>query len=225
MSTYSNEDFERIGAAIGVSPPAVAEYRNQFEAAAAWYRSDCRTPQRVPPSNIKRQAKLIAAAAKKLIRHLEIYDYRNAPQGPPNLAVLEALVLAEEGSEADVIWATERVGHLVAVFEGIAAAEELERRGRAAADDAATIGRLTTPHGRRGDPVVNAWIAEMMPIYKALTGKVPRISVNDRREPTGPFLRFLKAASKPLEVDGEPLAFGAVREKSRAMAKRSSQQK
>jgi len=68
MSTYSNEDFERIGAAIGVSPPAVAEYRNQFEAAAAWYRSDCRTPQRVPPSNIKRQAKLIAAAAKKLKR-------------------------------------------------------------------------------------------------------------------------------------------------------------
>ena len=97
MPTYSDGDFERIGAAIVVSPHAVAEYRNQFEAAAAWYRSDCKTPRRVPPSTITRQAKLISAAAKKLLRHLEIYDYRNAPKGPPDLALLEALALAEGG--------------------------------------------------------------------------------------------------------------------------------
>jgi hypothetical protein len=38
-------------------------------------------------------------------------------------------------------------------------------------------------------------------------------------------LRFLKEASKPLEIYGEPLAFGAVREKARAIVKRASRQK
>ena len=225
VPTYSNEDFERIGAAIGVSLHAVAEYRNQFEAAAVWYRADCRSPRRVPPSTIIRQAKLIAAAAKKLLRHLEIYDFRNAAEGPPDLSLLEALALAEEGSETDVVRAAERVGCLVPIFEGIAAARELERRGRTAATDAATLGRLTTLRGRRGNPTVRSWMADMMPIYKTLTGKDPRISVNRRGEPTGPFLRFLRAASKPLEIDGEPLDFGAVREKARAIVRHASRQK
>jgi hypothetical protein len=166
VSTYATEDFKRIAAAIEVRVDAVIQYRNQFEAAAVWYRADSRSPERVPPSTIKRQAKLIAHAAKKLLRHLEVYDYRKAPEGPPDLALLEALALAEDGSEADVISATQRVGRLVMIFEGIDATQELERRARAAASDATSISRLTSLRGRRGSYPVNAWIAEMMPIYK-----------------------------------------------------------
>ena len=225
VPTYSTEDFEHIAVAIGVEVLDVIPYRNAFEAAATWYRADCNTPRRVPPSTIKRQARLIAAAAKKLLRHLEIYDYRNAPEGPRDLALLEALASAEDGADDDVLRASERVARLVEIFDGIDAAQELRRLGGEAANDAAPIGRLTTLRGRRGNPAVNSWVAEMMPIYKALTGKDPRISVNARREPTGPFLRFLKAASKPLEVDGKPLPFGAVREKARALVKRASRQK
>jgi hypothetical protein len=225
VSTYSTRDFECIATAIGVNPGRVEDYRNQFEAAARWYRSDCRTPRRVPPSTIKRQARLIAAAAKKLLRHLEIYDYRNAPEGPPDWALLEALASAEDGTEDNVIRATERVGRLAEIFDGIAAAQELERRGRKAANDATKIGKLTTLPGRRGSYALNDWMAEMMPIYKALTGKSPRISVTARGKPSGPFLRFLQAASKPLEVDGKPLPFEAVREKARALVKRASRQK
>jgi hypothetical protein len=51
------------------------------------------------------------------------------------------------------------------------------------------------------------------------------MSVNALGKPTGPFRRFLQAASKPLEVDGEPLPFGAVREKARALVKRAARQK
>ena len=108
MPTYSSEDFERIAAAIGVDPRGVARCLDEFEAAAAWYRSDCRTPRRVPPSTLERQAKQIAAAARRLLRHLEIYDYRNAHEGPSDLALLEALALAEDGSEAEAIQQTER---------------------------------------------------------------------------------------------------------------------
>ena len=225
MPTYSPEDFELIAAAIDMSPRAVADYRNRFEAAAEWYRSDCRSPRRVPPSTIMHQAGLIAAAAKRLLRHLEIYDYRKVSEGPRDLALLDALSLADDGIEDEVIRAAERVGRLAEIFDGIDAAEELERRGLAAADDASQTGRLTTLRGRRGNPAVNAWIAEMMPIYKALTKKEPRVSVNALGKPTGPFSRFLQAASKPLEIDGNPLAFGSAREKTRAIVKRASQHK
>ena len=225
MPTYSPEDFELIAAAIDVSPRAVADYRNRFEAAAEWYRSDCRSPRRVRPSTIKHQAGLIAAVAKRLLRHLEIYDYRKASEGPRDLALLDALSLAEDGMEENVIRATERVGRLVEIFDGIDATDELKRRGLAAADDASQTSRLTTLRGRRGNPAVNSWMTEMMPIYRALAGKDPRISVNAYGKSTGPFLRFLKAASKPLEVDGNPLALGSAREKARAIVKRASRQK
>jgi uncharacterized protein YndB with AHSA1/START domain len=66
------QDLEGLGAAVGVSPLAIADCHNQFEAAAAWYRSDCRSPHRVPPSILKRQAEQIAAAAKRLLGHLEL---------------------------------------------------------------------------------------------------------------------------------------------------------
>ena len=224
VPTYSNEDFERIAAAIGVSPLAVADYSNQFEATAVWYRSDCRSPRRVPPSTIKRQAEGIAAAAKRLLWHLEIYDSRNATEGPRDLALLEALALADDGVEENVIRASERVACLVAIFDGIDAAQELERRARAATNDATQRAKRTTPRGRRGNPALRAWIAEMKPIYKKLTGKNPRISVDARGKPTGPFWRFLKAASRPLGIDGKELASG-VRDQTRARAKRGSLQK
>ena len=209
---------------LGASPLAVADCRNQFEAAAAWYRADCRSSRRVPPSTIKRQANGIAAAAKRLLRHLEIYDSCNAAEGPRDVALLEALALADDGIEENVIGASERVARLVAIFEGIAAAQELERRGRQAATDAATIGKLTTLHGRQGNPALRAWIAEMMPIYKKLTGKEPRVSIDDRGKATGPFWRFLEAVSQPLDIDKEELASG-VREKTRASVRRASLQK
>jgi hypothetical protein len=149
VPTYSTEDFEHIAVAIGVEVRDVIRYRNTFEAAATWYRADCRRPRRVPPSTIKRQAMLIAAAAKKLLRRLEIYDYRNAPEGPQDLALLEALASAEDGAEDDVLRASERVARLVGIFDGIDAAQELQRCGGKAANDAAQIGRLTTLRGRR----------------------------------------------------------------------------
>jgi hypothetical protein len=183
----------------------------------------------VPPSTIKRQARLIAAAAKKLLRHLEIYDYRNAAEGPQDLALLDALACAEDGTENYVIRATERVGRLAEIFDGIDATQELERRGRKAADDAANIGRLTTLVGRRGEDAVNAWIAEMMGLYKTLTGNEPRISRvasgPNRGKPSGPFFRFLEAARRPVEFEGKPLRLRAVPERVRAIRARARRKK
>ena len=102
-------------------------------------------------------------------------------------------------------------------FDSIDAARELERPARKAAEDAARIGELIVPKGRHGQPAVNNWIAELMPIYQKITGKDPRASViatgPRRGKATGPFIRFLEAASKPLEAEGEPLCVESFRER------------
>jgi hypothetical protein len=68
---YSDHDFRQIAASIGVCASRICQHRHSFESAATWYRSDLRAPNRVPPSTIKRRARLIVAAARKLLQHLQ----------------------------------------------------------------------------------------------------------------------------------------------------------
>ena len=232
MATYSKENFERIAAAIGKDVADVMQHEKSFEAAAHWYRQDCRAPKapsRVAPSNMSKRMTQIANAARKLLRHLEVCDPRQAPDGPGAIALLESLASADDGTEDDVIRATARVGRLVEIFDSIDAARELERRGRKAAEDAVRMGELIVPKGRHGKPAVNNWIAEMMSIYKKITGKEPRASVvavgPDRGKPTGPLIRFLETASKPLGSENNPLCIESLRERVRAILTDASRQK
>jgi hypothetical protein len=84
-------------------------------------------------------------------------------------------------------------------------------------DDAKRRARLNTLRGRRSNAPLRAWVAEMKPIYKKLTGKNPRISVDACGKPAGPFWRFLKVASLPLAIDGKKLASG-VRDQTSSLA-------
>ena len=229
MSTYSDQDFERIAETIGKSPALVANDASRFEAAAAWYRSYCRAPKGILLADIAKRVQQIANAARKLLRQLEIYDYRKAPDGPGDIALLEVLAPDENGTEDDIIRSTAQIGRLVEIFDAIDAARHLEDRGRKAAEDAKHLSRLISVKGRRGDYAVNVWLAEMMSIYKALTRKEPRISVVSsgpkRGKPSGPFLRFLEAASGPVECDGEPLRLRGVRERVRALSRATRRRK
>src|SRR5688572_16586315 len=101
----------------------VVRYRNDFEAVAAWYHSDLRSPERTPPSTIERRVRQIATAAKRLLKHLKICDYRDAADGPRDWVLLEALTLVENGTEDDVLLATERVARLAEIFDVIDAAQ------------------------------------------------------------------------------------------------------
>lgn len=87
MSTYSNHYFERITEAIGQSPAHVIKYTNRFEAAAAWYRSYFRASKGILLIDTAKRMQQIANAARKLLRHLEIYDYRKAPDGPGDITL------------------------------------------------------------------------------------------------------------------------------------------
>ena len=208
MATYSREDFELIAVAIGQDVADVMQHEKSFESAAHWYRQDYRAPKapsRVAPSNMSKRMTQIANAARKLLRHLEVYDPRQAPDGPGANALLAFLASADDGTEDEVIQATARVGRLVEIFDSIDAARELERRARKGAEDAVRIGELIVPKGHHGEAAVNNWVAAMMSIYKKITRKDPRTSVIAPERPgegkaAGPLIQFLEAAAKPLRI-------------------------
>jgi hypothetical protein len=168
--------------------------------------------------------------AKTALKQLDVYDYRKAPDGPGDTTLLEFLASAETGGEDEIINATAQIGRLAEIFDAIDAARLLEGCGRKAAEDAKHLSRLTSLKGRRGEYATNVWLADMMSIYKALTRKEPRITVissgPNRGAPSGPFLRFLEAASGPVECEGKkPLCLDRVREQVRALSRAKQQRK
>jgi hypothetical protein len=201
--TYSDNNLEQIAASISVSVSLVYPHRHSFESTATWYRSDSRAPSRVPPSTTKRSAKLISAAARKLLQHLKV-GKGYADDGPEDWGLLQALSCTGHGSEDEVIRATGRVGRLAEIFEAIEAAQLLHRWANKAAEDAAQSS-LSVPKGRRGELAENDWIASQMSLYEKITGRKARTSViapgrPGRGKPAGPLIRFLAAAGKPLGI-------------------------
>lgn len=225
MATYSQDDLERITIAIGKSVATVRRYEKRFEAAACWFRSNREgsKDKRTAPSAIEKRMKQIANAARRLLWHLEVYDYRKAADGPGDIALLEALASAEGGCEDEVVRATEQIGRLEEIFKAIDAAQIFERCARKAAEDARHMSEHTVPKGRRGDRALNIWIADMMGIYKQITGKAPRVSVistgPNRGKPSGPFVRYLDAAIMPLIAEGETLDLKSLHERVRDLSK------
>jgi hypothetical protein len=190
MPTYTRADFDRIGAAIGKDGAEVMEFKERFESAARWYRTVRRAPQRVALSVMRKRMTQIANAAGKLLRHLEVYDYRKAPDGPGDIALLE-LLSGDKASEENIIDATAAIGRLTEVFDAIDAAQIVERAARQAVEDTERLSRLTGVRGRRGDLALNVWIADVMSIFKEVTGRDPRMSIvssgPDQGKPSGPF--------------------------------------
>jgi hypothetical protein len=206
MATYSREDFEQIAAAIRCDVSDVWRYEKQFEAAAMWYRLGYNALKfhRTTPSVMRKRMTRIANAARKLLRHLDVRDPAQAPDGP-GIAVLQVLASADGGSEDPVVRATAQIGRLVEILEAVNAARELERRAEIGAEDVVRVGELVVPKGHQGETAVNDWIAAMMSIYKKITGKEPGMSVAapgrpDRGKAYGPLIRFLEAAGKPLKI-------------------------
>ena len=206
MSTYTDSDFEQIATAIGVAVKQVANLENQFEAAALWVRLDKRRPRRTAPSKRREKLSQVAKDARRLLKSLGINDLNDAADGPGDPEIFEALVLTGERDANPVTEATRRIGRLVEIINGIAAAAEINRRAEKAAIEDAEVSELTVRKGNPGDDAVNDWIEAMMAIYRTITGKEPATSVGPPGRPNegiaaGPLIRFLKAAGNPLKIE------------------------
>jgi hypothetical protein len=230
LPTYSEDDFERIAAAVGKDVSEIMRHEREFENAAAWYRS-ARRPRKVKktskakaaspsekdemssgnhktPSEMRKKMNQIGAAARKLLKHLEVLDYREALDGPGDIDILAFLGSVEGGTEEEVVQATAPIGRLVEIVEAVKAARFFETRAHKAAEDAVHLGKLL-PKGHQGDDAANEWIAAMMSLYEKITGRKARTSViapgnPDRGKAAGQLLRFLEAAGAPLAIEYSP---------------------
>ena len=116
---------------------------------------------------------------------------------------------------------------MVEIMDGVVAAAEFDRRAKKAAAEVARVGKLIVREGNPGDDAVNDWIADMMSIYRMITGNEPATSVGAPKRPNegiaaGPLIRFLEAAGKPLEVE---FSEDAWRSRVRTILKGASRQK
>jgi hypothetical protein len=223
-TTYTKRNFEQITTAIGATVKPIVYLEAQFEAAALWFRLDKRRPKRPAPSKQHEKLTQVAKSARRLLKSLGVDDADNAVDGPGDHEIFRALVLAGEPDENAVLETTRRIGRLVEILEGIAAAGELERRAHQAATELAAIGKLTVRAGNPGDDAVNDWIATMLGIYRTLTGKEPATSVGapmraNEGKAAGPLIRFLQAAGQPLDIDSSE---DALRSRVRTILKGST---
>jgi len=91
MTTYEQSNFEQIATAIGIA--RVAQHKNLFEAAALWYRLGQRRPKRIAPSKLCEKLDRVAKNARRLLKSLGVNDLDEAPDGPGDPEILNALVL------------------------------------------------------------------------------------------------------------------------------------
>ena len=203
MTTYEQSNFEQIATAIGIA--RVAQHKNLFEAAALWYRLGQRRPKRIAPSKLCEKLDRVAKNARRLLKSLGVNDLDEAPDGPGDPEILNALVLLGEPNEDPVIEATQRIARLAEIIGGVAAAADLERCAKKATNEVAEIGKLTVREGNPGDDAVSDWIAAMMSLYRTITGKEPATSVGASGRANegiaeGPLIRFLGTSGKPLGI-------------------------
>ncbi len=176
--------------------------------AASPFEKDESTGNHKTPSEMRKKMNQIGAAAWKLLKHLEVLDFREALDGPGDIDILAFLGSVEGEAEEEVIQATAPIGRLVEIVEAIKAARFFETRARKAAEDAVHIGKLL-PKGHQGDDAANEWIAAVMSLYEKITGRKARTSViapgnPDRGKAAGQLLRFLEAAGAPLAIKYSP---------------------
>jgi hypothetical protein len=206
MPTYSQDDFERIADAIGKDVADVLHYRNEFEAAATWYRLNVPPAKRQEgptlelrnqrikkskgPSGLRKQrsnevrtlfelrkkAKQVEGVARKLLLHLGVPRPSEAPDGPGDGELLTFLASYSGSSEEEVIGATARIGRLAELLEAIDAGETLKACAYKAAQEAVHFANLL-PKGHQGNVAVIGWIADMMSLYEKITGRKARTSI------------------------------------------------
>jgi hypothetical protein len=206
MNVYTNANFEQIATAIGTAVKAVMDLEAHFEGAALWFRLDKKRPRRTAPSKQIEKLTQIAKNARRLLKSLGINATDEAADGPGDAEIFQALVLTGEPNENAVLEATRRIGRLVEIVEGVAAAADFQRRAREASIELTAIGKLTVREGNFGNDAVNDWIATMLGIYRTLTGKEPATSIGAPERAnegiaSGPLIRFLQAAGQPLNIE------------------------
>jgi hypothetical protein len=218
VNTYTQQDFERIAAAVGKDVADAMTHQKDFENAAFMFKLDRGFPAEFvrsrgsTPTQLRRKIERVEKSARRLLEDLGVprdghghVKIEEAYDGPGDLEILKVLSWAVQHDEDPVITATRRLGKLAEILEAIAATGDLEQWGRHGLDEVVKFGRLTVPKGHQGDLAVNGWIAAVLPLYKQISGNDPGTSVGGPETDHegiagGPLVRFLEAVGRPLGI-------------------------
>jgi hypothetical protein len=207
MVPNSDAHLEQIAASVGMPVDAVRPESRAFDRAAFWYRSSRgedsegnRLPTRQAPFKRRKKMEKVARDARRLLASMRIGSVASAVDGPGDPDILELLTYPK-GSKEDL------------VLRLVGCVAELERLAREAAEEVVKLGDLIVPKNNTGcDLGVNRWIADMMSLYRRITGCEPATSVGGPEGSNpgvegGPLIRLLEAAGGPLGINFSPAAW------------------
>lgn len=202
---YERHHYEKIAAAIGKPLDAVEAHARAFEAAARLYQQPDFRAGFLKPSEGRKRLLRISSAAKRLLDALGVQDAAEAPDGP-SPEVMFLLNFADSADEDAIVNATERLGRLVVMLQGIKAATTISPAAAEAAEHIIRIGQLIVPKGNQAGRTSH-WVDSLASIYEKITGRPAGMSVKPATgEAGGPFLRFLVTAGAPLGIEESPQA-------------------
>ena len=78
---------------------------------------------------------------------------------------------------------------------------DISQRTDPAKDVINRVGNLTGAKEHVGDRATNEWIADMLGIYRKITGWEIGTSISESGETGGPLIRFLVEAGRPIGVE------------------------
>lgn len=187
--SYTWEDFSAIVLSNeALTFDAVLAEAPNFDRAAAWFHSDRARPRLSPPSIMKPRIRKSMERADALLEILGVESRADAEDCPVDdelWAFLTSTSLTED--ELRLLCQLAAKLSYVAEHEFMAAAMAIY------------------PDGHTGNEPLQNWIGEILSIAVRLLGNRPGVSVapSTSKNPggvSGPFVRFLKSAGKPLNI-------------------------
>ena len=225
-TVYAETHLMKIAAALRKPLDVIREHAERLEEAAFWYRRTEQNPLPRKPNELRKRANKIAKAARKLLEHLGVDDPRNAADGPGAPWILELLTYAEGAREDRVVRATDRIGRLAEIIDGIRAVAEIETYASNAPRGIQELADAIGIKGNRGDMALEMWLGWMMSLYQEITGERPKMNVGASGRPdegiaSGEFIDFLQAAGAPVGIE---LSSDAWRSRTRVVLRRLPKQ-
>jgi hypothetical protein len=180
-SVYTEEDLKKIGHAVGLSVVRICDQLARLDNAALQYRFDIRAGQKTPRYESRNKLRRVHKHVEKLIQLLE------DPEVGETLSAFETD--NSRHLSPYIFTLTELADLLKNVAENLPKSTEMQLSRSLALDN---------------------WLLEMAQIYADLAGKKPGFSrrsstsAKNAGQVSGPFFRFLEAASAPLGIKQTP---------------------
>ena len=242
---YSENDLSGIIEAVGRLPDGDIEYHSHYEDAVGWITISMPRReglakmlenaaeayfiykcygQKPTPKQLEEKLKIIETAASKLLSAMSLSESIDADAplaGVPHL--IRSALQAGSATEADRLGGLLQNSDIGLLENAVRGAYHLRDWARAAGELHRRDER--TPR-HEGDPALDRLFRELFDVYRMVFEREPGTSIDTRTgEPTGPWVRFVKACLRPILAEAEMPTDTAIRERTRRVMVKSTSEK